>query len=203
MKTIAFISLCFVLALGVDLNLISFKTYGVTINRVTTIEASDINWAVGDSGQVFKLSQSGCILPNYPVTLNAEYNLTGVSFANSQIGYIVGYKRDGSDKWKGAIWKTENGGENWSVQYPVVVEGLTVPFLDVHAVDERHAWISCGHGEVLRTTDGGNNWVRKTKPGGDSHFGWLWGIDAPDANTAWVCSDQSGLIAMTTNGSDS
>jgi hypothetical protein len=181
----------------------NFQNGGVTINRVTTVtEPYVCAWAVGDSGQVFKLSQSGCILPNYPVTLNAEYNLTGVSFANSQIGYIVGYKRDGSDKWKGAIWKTENGGENWSVQYPVVVEGLTVPFLDVHAVDERHAWISCGHGEVLRTTDGGNNWVRKTKPGGDSHFGWLWGIDAPDANTAWVCSDQSGLIAMTTNGGE-
>jgi photosystem II stability/assembly factor-like uncharacterized protein len=204
MKTIAFISLCFVLALGVDSNIINFKPYGVTINRVATIEASGVSWAVGDSGQVFKLNDTGCVVNRF--TLNAEYNLTGVSFANSQIGYIVEYKRDSTEngpKWKGGIWKTTDGGTSWdSLRTPYFP--IPTPFLDVHAVDENNAWISCGQGYVLITRNSGQTWWQTPqKPGCPNHFGWLWGIDALDANTAWVCSDQSGLIAKTTNSSDS
>jgi photosystem II stability/assembly factor-like uncharacterized protein len=184
-----------------------YQNGGVTINRVATVTYPYICvWAVGDNGQVFKLSQTGEVMQNYPITLNAEYNLTGVSFANAQVGYIVGYKRDGADKWKGAVWKTTTGGGSgsWSVQYPTVVTGLNVPFLDVHAVNANVAWISCGHGYVLVTYDAGLHWSpTPQKPGGPNHFGWLWGIDAPDENTVWVCSDQSGLIAMTTDGGDS
>jgi photosystem II stability/assembly factor-like uncharacterized protein len=203
MKTIAFMSLCFVLALGVDLNVNDFKFYGVAINRITIIEATGVSWAVGDNGQVFRLNDTGAVTNHF--TLNAAYNLTGVSFATGGVyGYIVGYKRDSTDKWKGAIWKTTNNGNNWErtpdQQLPRF--DIPTPFLDVHATDERHVWISCGHGEVLRTIDG-NNWERKTKPGGANNFNWLWGIDAPDTNTAWVCSDQSGLIAMTSDGGDS
>jgi photosystem II stability/assembly factor-like uncharacterized protein len=180
---------------------------GATINRVTAVPEPDLcAWAVGDSGQVFKLTDFGCVDSLF--TLNAEYNLTGVSFANSQIGYIVGYKRDSTEngpKWKGAIWKTTNGGDNWErisdQQLPPF--NLPTPFLDVHAVNANVVWISCGHGYVIWTRNGGESWYRTTsKPGGVNHFGWLWGIDAPDENTAWVCSDGSGLIAMTTNGGD-
>jgi len=42
--------------------------------------------------------------------------------------------------------------------------------------------------------------VHRKKPGGNSHYGWLWGIWAYDSLTAWVCSDRSGLVAKTTDG---
>lgn len=192
------------LVMGVDFSMKDFLPNGISINRVTTIEVTGFNWAVGDSGQVFKLTDIGYLDSLF--TLNEEYNLTGVSFAPSGgVGYIVGYKRDNPEKWKGAIWKTIDGGDNWErisdPQLPPFY--IPTPFLNVHVVDEWYAWISCGHGEVLRTSDGGQSWARKTKPGGINNYNWLWGIDAPDANTAWVCSDQSGLIAMTTNGGDS
>jgi photosystem II stability/assembly factor-like uncharacterized protein len=212
MKTIAFMSLCFVLALGVDLNVNDFKFYGVAINRITIIEATGVSWAVGDNGQVFKLNDTGVVVDHPTLPAGSEYNLNGVSFATGGVyGYIVGYKRGGSDKWKGGIWKTTNGGQSWNPQTNIIPPfDIPTPFLDVTA--EPHdaqgrgvVWVSCGHGEVLRTTDGGFNWTRKSKPGGENHFGWLWGLwsDYSNPDYAWVCSDQSGLIAMTTNGGDS
>jgi photosystem II stability/assembly factor-like uncharacterized protein len=182
----------------------NYQNGGVTINRVTTVTNPYICvWAVGDSGQVFRLNDTGVVVDHPTLPSGSGYNLTGVSFANAQFGYIVGYKRENSDKWKGAIWKTEDWGGQWNPLTNIPHFDVPTPFLDVHAVSDLHVWISCGHGEVLKTTDGGESWLRRAKPGSPNHFGWLWGIDALDANTAWVCSDQSGLISMTTNGGDS
>ena len=80
-----------------------------------------IHFAVGDQGKVIKLSgETGQILAETTL-LNGEYNFTGVSFVNGPawyVGWIVGYKRDDPDKWKGVILMTTNGGNDWSYSYP-------------------------------------------------------------------------------------
>ena len=139
------------------------------------------------------------------VTTNAQYVLTGVSFApesDSQYGWIVGYKNtEGEHYLEGAIWKTNDFGQTWNSQsYPDFPGTINVPFLDVHAVNRYVIWISCGYSYVLNTIDGGISWRITTKPGGPAHFGWLWGIWAYNQNVAWVCSDQSGMISYTING---
>jgi len=110
----------------------------------------------------------------------------------------------GTDKWKGVIWKTTNGGQSWSqqtnIQPPLPVP---IPFLKVQAISEDVVWVSCGHGYVLRTTNGGENWIRTNKPGGEYHFGWLRGVYAFSDMIAWVASDQSGLVAKTIDGGNS
>jgi hypothetical protein len=187
----------------VNFSVINFQPGDVTINRVANQNDFDC-WAVGDGGQVFKLNEYGEIDRRF--TLNTEYNLTGVAFEYGYplVGYIVGYKRDNTTtgpKWKGAIWKTTNGGDNWApidtLSLPRFPGDIPVPFLNVSAGNGGVVWVSCGHGYVIRSRNSGQTWELKPKPGGENHFGWLWGLwsDHFNSSYAWVCSDQSGLFA--------
>jgi|GEM_PF-1984089 len=180
----------------------------VTINRINnTVSIGCPVFAVGDSGTVFKLNSDGFIISRF--NLDVDYNLTGVSFENQSVGYIVGYKRDNPNKWKGAIWKTVDGGMNWTrildVVLPQFPNNIQVPFLNVAAGFGGVVWVSSGFGYVLVSWNQGNNWTLTTNPGPPNHYGWLWGIKADYLNPeyAWVCSDQTGLITHTTNGGQS
>jgi len=115
--------------------------------------------AVGDRGRVFKIDGVQGYVIDSMTPLSDMYNFTGVSFAPySYIGWIVGYRRD---NWRGVILKTTDGGNSWiSQSYPPFPDNINIPFLDVWAVSENIVWISCAHGYVLRTTNGGRNWRR-------------------------------------------
>lgn len=121
------------------------------------------HFAVGDNGWIFYL-ENGKIKDrgNYPWS---DYNFTGVSFTNTKTGFIVGYKKNEPDKWKGVVLKTTGDGEdprfwNWTpVLYSTDIPEMVLPtaFLDVKAVDNV-VWVSCANGQVLRSPDGGNTW---------------------------------------------
>ena len=138
------------------------------ITKIPSLSTDGIHnhFAVGDQGKVIKLqvsSDMNQIQISRELTIYPEYNFTGVSFANENVGWIVGYKRDEPDKWKGIILTTTDGGNNWSPQTPPSFPGnIQVPFLKVQAVPsapgDQFVWISCGHGYVIRTIDGGVNW---------------------------------------------
>jgi photosystem II stability/assembly factor-like uncharacterized protein len=53
----------------------------------------------------------------------------------------------------------------------------------IKAVDQNVVWASADTGTVLRTTNGGTTWEKKTV---DTKYGKMNAIDAVDANTAWV-----------------
>jgi photosystem II stability/assembly factor-like uncharacterized protein len=178
------------------------------IAKIPTLSTDDMynHFAVGDQGKVLKIKVTpwmNQILISSEMTIYPEYNFTGVSFANENVGWIVGYKRDNPDKWRGIILRTIDGGDTWSPQTsPSFPGNIQVPFLKVEAVDIETGWISCGNGYVLRTTNGGYTWRRTHKPLGEDHFGWFWGLHVIDSDNAWVCSDQTGLVAKTINGGD-
>jgi photosystem II stability/assembly factor-like uncharacterized protein len=163
-------------------------------------------WIVGDSGLVVRYK--GDISGTYPIPLklddvqgseqilNSTHNLMSVSFAGRDTGWIVGYVNGGDSIWKGVIWKTTNGGDNWSrfsdnnlPQLPILT-----PFLKVQLINSQKIWISCGNGYVLRTVNGGQTWDIK-KPAGESNFNWFYGLYAFDENNAFVAGDQTGLVA--------
>jgi hypothetical protein len=166
-------------------------------------------------GTVFRLYSGGSPITRF--SLGAGYNLTGVSFepySGSMIGYIVGYIREGDNKWKGVIWKTTNGGgsaNDWTPipDYNLPQFHVPTPFLNVATGSGGVVWVSCGNGYVIKSLNYGANWLRVTKPGGvgEKYYGWLWGISLdrsdPNNNNAWVCSDQSRIIAHTTDGGQS
>ena len=128
--------------------------------------------------------------------VSTEHILTSVSFATSDTGWVVGYKRDSTSsglKWEGAIWKTNDQGDHWTRQTNITPQfNIPTPFLQVSAISGKIAWISCGNGEVLKTSNYGNTWIRLSKPGGAFNYNWFWGLWAYNESIAWVCADQSG-----------
>ena len=196
-----------VLVFGIEFEVTHYRAGGVKFNRIQSPAWSgQYNWAVGDSGQVFKLNQNGLAVDSF--NLDTAYNLTGIAVGN--YGYIVGYKRatnTAGPKWKGAVWRSTDGGYTWNyLNTPPFPGNITVPYLNV-AVAGDVVYVSCGFGYVLKSQNGGSTWNRVSKPvpsGEEDHFGWLWGIwcDPDNSDSVWVCSDQSKLIAVTGDGGD-
>lgn len=89
------------------------------------------------------------------------------------------------------------------VQSPWILQtsGTTERLRGVSSVNDSVAWASGNHGTVLRTTDGGETWIRLTVPGADSLD--FRDIDAFSADDAYVMSigpGESSRIYSTTDG---
>ena len=145
---------------------------GRTLNAIFPYQGTDGHawfWIVGDSGLVLRYREASEMESR---VLNVNHNLMSVSFANVNVGWIVGYINNGDSMWKGVIYKTENGGANWArvpdlnihLQSEIL---LRTPLLKVQAYSVTDVWISCGNGYVIRTTNGGADWYTK-KPGGNN-----------------------------------
>lgn len=73
-----------------------------------------------------------------------------------------------------------------AAQWAPQQSGTTAEFRGLVAVNDSVVWASGTRGRVVRTTDGGRNWVLQTIPGADSLD--LRDIDARSAARAWTMS---------------
>jgi len=188
-------------------------TFNAVAVTVGTVGSDVFAYCAGENGLLERWRYVDGHRNGDPETVNLpnaeNYNLTGISLTDypypHPVGYIVGYNISDPNypKWTGAIWYTING-FFWQRLSNIPSFSIPTPFLDVHTVDGVNVWVSCGNGYVIRSTNSGEDWsIAQNKPGGDAHFGWLWGICLdPPQNAVWVCSDQSGQIAKTTNNGD-
>ena len=96
--------------------------------------------------------------------------------------------------YHGAIYRTENGGDDWQ-KASTDTERL---LYSISMGDATHGWAVGQSGTILRTTDGGSTWTTQhnLKVEEGSH---LFGVQALDANTAWVVGEWGSRI-KTTNG---
>lgn len=69
------------------------------------------------------------------------------------------------------------------------------PLMSVKFVDTQTGWAVGGYGTILKTTNGGLNWLPMY---GDT-LGWLKSINFIDSQTGWI-TGFSGAILKTTNG---
>lgn len=90
----------------------------------------------------------------------------------------------------GTIVYSSDAGSSWVNQ----VSGVSAWLKDVKFVTSRIGW-AVGDGDILKTTDGGANWLWQDANQG----GTLLAIIAQDAQRAWVYSAQSNNV-KTTNG---
>lgn len=135
--------------------------------------------------------------------LPAGFPLNDVFFVDANIGFAVGEQ--------GTILKTTDRGENWIVQSNFQRYSLTaVHFSDANTgTVVGYEWndtldFPYPEGLILRTTDGGNNWISQKKVADrqlkdvhftDSNNGWIVG-------GGWWGSAPLGIIFKTTDGGE-
>jgi photosystem II stability/assembly factor-like uncharacterized protein len=144
--------------------------------QTTTSDASSYNWKLyfTQSGKVFK----------------------DVSFANSQTGYIV--------TELGAVFKTTNGGINWTVKlnlgFPYYWYGVFAVSPDTVIISGFNNQGDIHSGLVRWSYNGGTTWTADINLYIPNGVGWLDKVHFYDQNTGIVFAGTSGAIHYTNNG---
>jgi photosystem II stability/assembly factor-like uncharacterized protein len=83
----------------------------------------------------------------YPQTIGSSWDLNGVCFIDTNIGWTVGEQ--------GKIFKTTNGGTYWVEQSSETANYLS----DVCFTDANNGWAVGKNGTIIKTTNGGTDWI--------------------------------------------
>lgn len=125
-----------------------------------------------------------------PQTSGVTSALNEVFFVDSLIGWTVGDN--------GVILNTVNGGEVWTSQSSDITEILRSVFF----INDTVGWAVGGllNRALIKTTDGGENWVSLTGDGLSDHSNQLYDIEFLDAEIGWVITNDS--IFRTSDGGE-
>lgn len=144
----------------------SYTNSGVTANSLHYTNDGGNNWT-----------------SNIPIPSNVRLN--SLHYISSTLGYIAGNN--------GSIFKTENGGVNWTSQTSNITQNLksvvSTDLSKVYAVGEQ--------GKVLYTSNGGSNWVSQTSNTTNSLNSVYF---APNSSTGWACGNSGTILKTTTGG---
>lgn len=135
-----------------------------------------------DSGFVLQINTKAEVINSKKF----DFALYDIVFCSHQIGFASGF---------GAIIKTEDGGENWSIQN---VQGDIFKALTIKS--ESEIWAVGYHGSIICTQDGGLNWT-KIRNGNNptlKRFRFR-DIAFKNKNEGYIVGDK-GLILKTTDG---
>lgn len=147
--------------------------------------------AVGDHGTIL-LSDDGRNF-RQAETVPIASTLTAVSFADEKNGWAVGH-------W-GAILKTADGGEHWSLQRVDTHEDR--PLFSVHFFDARNGIAVGLWSLILRTEDGGSTWEPATPPappeGGKADRN-LFKLFVSPKGSLFVAAERGGVLRSDNRG---
>jgi photosystem II stability/assembly factor-like uncharacterized protein len=149
---------------------------GVTINEVY-FSSVNTGFAVGNAGFIYRTINSGTNWSQVPS--GTTNNLNSIFFIDDNTGWAVGST--------GRIIKSTNGSASWLTQ----VSGTTNQLNSVIFTSALNG-ICVGDNIVLRTTDGGSNWVTNNSVGGNS-------VIMVNASTGFIAFNYEQLY-KTTNG---
>jgi photosystem II stability/assembly factor-like uncharacterized protein len=167
--------------------------------NAVSLSATGVGYAVGDYGTIIKISDSGIEVQNASrQSLNLMRN---ACFVNSTTGWIAAY---------GAILRTVDGGENWlstSMDHVTQAGGEYDQLEGIHFMDADTGWTvgtqidvvgSSSYttkGLVMKTTDGGETWVKQNPNTNQS----LISVFFTSADTGWAVGVR-GVVLKTTDG---
>ncbi|MGQ9811293.1 MAG: YCF48-related protein [bacterium] len=179
-------------------------------------------WICGTGGKIYRTSDGGAtwVKQTSPTTAT----LREICFLDNQNGWIVGYggvilrTTNGGTNWSLVSsgvstdlyglhfvsldrgWACgSNGkilfwdGSNWTQQS----SGTSEYLLDVYFAGDNIGWIVGGGATILKTTDGGENWIAQEAPAGIDPY--LKGVCFVDSVTGWAVG-LSGTIIHTSDG---
>jgi photosystem II stability/assembly factor-like uncharacterized protein len=116
-----------------------------------------------------------------------ETTLTGISFANAQVGWAVGHR--------GIILGTTDGGRSWTVVHRA--RDRDTSYLDVLALSPERAIVVGAFGVYLETKDGGSSWDSRRILGEDTHLNRL--TQAPNGHL-YLAGEAGTLLRSTDRG---
>lgn len=124
------------------------------------------------------------------MSTNDYLSVHSMQFIEEETGFIGGTKNLG-----GFLYKTSNGGSNWSNITPIE---LNQAIRDISFLDSQTGYVAEPYA-IHRTTNGGSDWNRfQIQP----NFN-IWDIHFLDAHTGFACGDtnlERALVAKTIDG---
>lgn len=139
-------------------------------------------------GQIVRTTDAGETW-NWSVIIGPTGGVSAVYFTDENIGYAVEYFFP-----DGRIWKTINGGSNWTQMY--VETGILLS--DMVFPNDSVGFAVGQTGTIIKTTDYGNNWTSQisgtTNP--------LTAIHCVDADTCYAAGAQSMIVKTTDGGNN-
>ncbi|MDP3858548.1 MAG: YCF48-related protein [Stagnimonas sp.] len=143
-------------------------------------------FAVGDRGTVLVSNNARDWAQ---VQTPSRSALTGIAFADENIGYAVGHDA--------VILKTSDGGKTWLLQN--FQPELEKPFLSVLALDADNVIALGAYGLMYRTSDGGSTWNEVNAPAIREEELHLNGI-AKLGNGSLLVVGEQGTAGLSTDG---
>ena len=113
--------------------------------------------------------------------LNDDIDLLSISFSDSLHGWAIGSALNGQVFYSMMV-KTRDGGKTWTTK-----EFPTPQLNSICFTDSLHGWICGENGNILRTTDGGNNFSQIVYNRYDDFFS----VHFTDSLHGWVVGDGS------------
>ncbi|MCZ7601868.1 MAG: YCF48-related protein [Melioribacteraceae bacterium] len=163
---------------------LTWNDYSVSINgdinSIFFIDAS-FGFAVSNYGDLLKTTDGGA---NWVTKFTYTY-FADIFFINSQVGWAVA---DG-------VWKTNDGGENWT-RTVSLFNGLTsIYFLDENVGYFTGSWITGIGGGIFKTTDGGSTISI-------IYDGTMNSVNFIDYNIGWAVGPYYSVLKTTNAGID-
>jgi photosystem II stability/assembly factor-like uncharacterized protein len=181
------------------------------VNSNTAYAVGSYNNGTNDAAYILKTTNGGTnwIQQTEPTQTTTNY-LWSISVVDSNTTYAVGVYNNGSI-YTSYIIKTTDGGTNW-IQQTEPTQTIDNYVQSISVVDSNTAYAvgvynngSIYTSYIIKTTDGGTNWVQQTEPT-QSNNNYLYSISVVDSNTAYAVgvynngSIQSSYIIKTTDG---
>ena len=158
-------------------------------------------WASGYAGKIIHTSDGGQTWVDQTAPYTTDYYK--VYFVNSTTGWIAGGDAGGFPSYipHRVILYTSNGGATWTQQYGQAYKSL---LKSIYFVDQYNGYATGESGIIMKTTDGGTNWMEQTVIS-SFHF---YDIFFANSTTGWVIGEYLGVphyaaIFKTTDGGNS
>jgi photosystem II stability/assembly factor-like uncharacterized protein len=146
-------------------------------------------YVVGNSGIILKTTNGGTNW--FTSLLNAGQYLYGLYFADVNTGIAVGGNPNNTAN---RILRTTDAGITWSV---IPYSNSQCLLWSVNFVNQSTGWIIGWCGQIIKTTNGGENWYKQ-----GTFTNQLRTASFINANTGYIAGENNGVILKTTNGGE-
>ena len=149
------------------------------MKQIKAIDANNVI-CVGTGGKIQRSSDGGT---NWTTSNNGTYDLTGISFPTSSIGYICGFG--------GKIMKSIDGGNSWNT----LSIASSMNFYSIDFIDVNRGFVVGQNGAIFYTSDAGATWTSQTS--GTSNI--LIAVNFYDQNLGYACGTNGTILKYHNN----